>query len=428
MPESIALQAFIFGLISAASLPLGAIVAMFWSPGNRVIATMMAFGGGALLAALTIELVGEALERDHYYQLASGCLIGGFLFVFLNKLINSRGGFLRKVGTTVSYLTRSKSKDFKRLFKRLGRSPLFNSIPPQQIQHLVPLIERQVFQSGQALMWQGKEGENLYIIDQGQVKVIDENQHHQIAILGPDDVVGEISLLTGSPHTASVIADGEVSTWVLKKDDFDDLVQEIPAFTNAIMGLTEQRLKELGTENSLNEDQAEKWFNQAKNRVDDAITAPTASDVEEAAASFSAAPLAIWLGIFLDGIPESLVIGSSMLHASVSISLIAGLFLANFPEAFSSSLGMREQGYSFKRILTMWSSLMIFTGIGAWLGSVFFVGVELTTFSLVEGIAAGAMLTVIAETMLPEAFHRGGGVTGISTLLGFLAAIFFTTL
>ena len=71
---------------------------------------------------------------------------------------------------------------------------------------------------------------------------------------------------------------------------------------------------------------------------------------------------------------------------------------------------------------------MIFTGIGAWLGSVFFVGVELTTFSLVEGIAAGAMLTVIAETMLPEAFHRGGGVTGISTLLGFLAAIFFTTL
>jgi len=117
-----------------------------------------------------------------------------------------------------------------------------------------------------------------------------------------------------------------------------------------------------------------------------------------------------------------------MLHANVSLSLIAGLFLANFPEAFSSSLGMREQGYSFNRILTMWSSLMIFTGIGAWLGSVFFVGVELTTFSLVEGLAAGAMLTVIAETMLPEAYYRGGSVTGISTLLGFLAAIFFTTL
>lgn len=428
MPESIALQAFIFGLISAASLPLGAIVARFWSPGNRVIAAMMAFGGGALLAALTIDLVGEALERDHYLQLAIGCLIGGFLFVTLNKWVNSQGGFLRKVGTTISYLTRSKSKDYKRLFKRLSRSPLFNALPPQQIQHLVPLIEQQTFQSGKALMIQGKEGENLYIIDQGQVKVIDDKQHRELALLGPDDVVGEISLLSGSAHTASVVAEGEVFTWVLKKEDFDELVQEIPAFTKAIMGLTEQRLKQLGNEKALSEEQSQKWYDEAKYRVDDAIAPPTAGDIEDAATSFSAAPLAIWLGIFLDGIPESLVIGSSMLHASISLSLIAGLFLANFPEAFSSSLGMREQGYSFKRILTMWTSLMLFTGIGAWLGSIFFVGVELTTFSLVEGLAAGAMLTVIAETMLPEAYHRGGGVTGISTLLGFLAAIFFTTL
>ncbi|MDC1436932.1 cyclic nucleotide-binding domain-containing protein [Gammaproteobacteria bacterium] len=428
MPESIPLQAFIFGLISAASLPLGAIVARFWSPGNRVIAALMAFGSGALLAALTIDLVVEALERDHYYQLASGCLIGGILFVILNKWINSQGGFLRKVGTTVSYFTHAKSKDFKRLFKRLSQSPLFNALPPQQIQHLVPLIERENFQPGENLMLQGLEGDSLYIIDAGQVKVVDDINHHQITNLGPDDVVGEISLLTGNSHTATVTAIGEVSAWVLKKDDFDELVQETPEFAKAIMGLTEHRLKELGTENSLNKQQAEEWYELAKHRVDDAITPPTASDIEEAAVSFSAAPLAIWLGIFLDGIPESFVIGSSMLHASISISLIAGLFLSNFPEAFSSSLGMREQGYSFNRILTMWTSLMIFTGIGAWLGSIFFVGVALTTFSLVEGIAAGAMLTVIAETMLPEAYHRGGGVTGISTLLGFLAAIFFTTL
>ena len=428
MPESIPLQAFIFGLISAASLPLGAIVARFWSPGNRVIAALMAFGSGALLAALTIDLVVEALERDHYYQLASGCLIGGILFVILNKWINSQGGFLRKVGTTVSYLTHAKSKDFKRLFKRLSQSPLFNALPPQQIQHLVPLIERENFQPGENLMLQGLEGDSLYIIDAGQVKVVDDINHHQITNLGPDDVVGEISLLTGNSHTATVTAIGEVSAWVLKKDDFDELVQETPEFAKAIMGLTEHRLKELGTENSLNKQQAKEWYELAKHRVDDAITPPTASDIEEAAVSFSAAPLAIWLGIFLDGIPESFVIGSSMLHASISISLIAGLFLSNFPEAFSSSLGMREQGYSFNRILTMWTSLMIFTGIGAWLGSIFFVGVALTTFSLVEGIAAGAMLTVIAETMLPEAYHRGGGVTGISTLLGFLAAIFFTTL
>ncbi len=428
MPESIALQAFIFGLISAASLPLGAIFARFWSPGNRVIAALMAFGGGALLAALTIDLVGEALDRDHYYELATGCLIGGILFVILNRWINSRGGFLRKVGTTVSYLTRSKSSDYKRLFKRLSRSPLFNALPPEQMQHLVPLIERQIFRPGQVLLRQGNEAESLYIIDEGKVKVIDDIHHHQITALGPDDVVGEISLITGNVHTATILADGKVTAWEIKKEDFDELVRETPVFAEAIMELTGQRLKELGSEKTLSKEQAEDWFDQAKHRVDAAITPPIASDIKEAATSFSAAPLAIWLGIFLDGIPESLVIGSSMLHASISLSLIAGLFLSNFPEAFSSSLGMREQGYSFNRILTMWSSLMIFTGIGAWLGSIYFVEVSLTTFSLVEGIAAGAMLTVIAETMLPEAYHRGGGVTGISTLLGFLAAIFFTTL
>tara|TARA_R110000824_G_scaffold336_1_gene1770 strand:+ start:191203 stop:192366 length:1164 start_codon:yes stop_codon:yes gene_type:complete len=387
----------------------------------------MAFGGGALLAALTIDLVGEALERGHFYPLAAGCLIGGILFVALNKLINNQGGFLRKVGTTASYLTRSKSKEYRRLFKRLSRSPLFNALPPQQIHHLVPLIERQTFKFGEALMRQGQPGERLFIIDQGQVNIIDDKQH-LLARLGPDDVVGEIALLSGAAHTTSVIADGEVLTWVLQKDDFDELVRETPAFATAIMGLTQHRLKLLGAEQALTEAQAEEWYDVAKHKVDDAISPPSASDVKEAAASFSAAPLAIWLGIFLDGIPESFVIGSSMLHASISLSLLAGLFLSNFPEAFSSSLGMREQGYSFKRILTMWSSLMLFTGVGAWFGSIFFVAVELTTFSMVEGIAAGAMLTVIAETMLPEAYHRGGGVTGISTLLGFLAAIFFTTL
>ena len=76
----------------------------------------------------------------------------------------------------------------------------------------------------------------------------------------------------------------------------------------------------------------------------------------------------------------------------------------------------------------MWTSLLVFTGIGAVLGNIFFTEASPSVFALVEGLAAGAMLTMIAETMLPEAFHKGGAITGISTLLGFLAAIFFKTL
>lgn len=141
------------------------------------------------------------------------------------------------------------------------------------------------------------------------------------------------------------------------------------------------------------------------------------------------APLAIWLGILLDGIPESLVIGASVsAHGIVSLSLLAGLFLSNYPEALSSSVGMRKQGMPFGRILLMWTSLMIITGIGAALGAVFFAILPVVIYSLVQGIAAGAMLTMIAQTMLPEAYLKGGSIVGFATLLGFVAAIFFKTL
>jgi len=108
--------------------------------------------------------------------------------------------------------------------------------------------------------------------------------------------------------------------------------------------------------------------------------------------------------------------------------LIAGLFLSNYPEALFSSIGMRQQGFSVTRVMTMWTSLMLLTGIGAALGSLFFVGAGAFSLSLVEGLAAGAMLTMIAQTMLPEAYFKGGSVIGLATLMGFLAALFFKSL
>ena len=71
---------------------------------------------------------------------------------------------------------------------------------------------------------------------------------------------------------------------------------------------------------------------------------------------------------------------------------------------------------------------MILTGIGAALGNLFFTGATPTAVSLIQGLAAGAMLTMIAETMLPEAYTKGGSVIGLATLAGFLTAIFFQTL
>jgi len=173
---------------------------------------------------------------------------------------------------------------------------------------------------------------------------------------------------------------------------------------------------------------ASRWIEKAIHNLDARRLVPSIDLAQAELHENRGVPVAIWLGILLDGIPESLVIGASMIHAQISLSLVAGLFFSNYPEALSSSAGMRQQGFPFAQALFMWTSITLLTGVGAVLGNMFFVGAEPFMFSLVQGIAAGAMLTMIAETMLPEAYFKGGTVVGLSTLAGFLVAIYFNSL
>lgn len=135
------------------------------------------------------------------------------------------------------------------------------------------------------------------------------------------------------------------------------------------------------------------------------------------------APMSIWLGLLLDAIPEALTIGAHIAINPISTTLLAGLFIANYPEALSSSKGMKAQGFSIPKILVMWTSIMLLTGILSALGSVIFAEAPDSVISLLESMAAGAMLTVIAQTMLPEAYAKGGSIVGFSTLLGFLVIV-----
>jgi zinc transporter ZupT len=107
----------------------------------------------------------------------------------------------------------------------------------------------------------------------------------------------------------------------------------------------------------------------------------------------------------------------------MSLSLLAGLFISDFPEALSSSVGMKKLKIPNMKIFFMWTSIMFATGIGAFAGNIFFENVSPAFHAIVNGMAAGAMLTMIAETMLPEAYHIGGSVTGLSTLAGFLVTL-----
>lgn len=426
----LSIQAFGFGILSAFSLVLGAVTILIWKPKDKMIAFLMAFGGGALLSALTIDLVGSALEKGHFFHLAVGCVIGGIFYVILNQIVNSRGGFLRKVSTTLHHFKKEQQKHNIDLFRQVSHVNMFRQLPADEIHELLGRVSKRAYKKGTTIFRQGEPGDGLYIITSGTVSVINTKDGMKLlATLKDGDLVGEMALLTGEPRSATIVADTDVTALVLYKNDFDHVIEHNQKLKLSLAELTQNRLFDLKGKTSADTAESDEWFDRAMYSLEKVNTImPDSASIKKESAEHHGAPIAIWLGILLDGIPESVVIGSSILHSSISFSLIAGLFLSNYPEALSSSAGMREQGSSFKKIFWMWTSLMVLTGVGAFLGNIFFVGASPTMFSLVEGLAAGAMLVMIAETMLPEAFVKGGSITGMSTLLGFLAAIFFKTL
>ena len=298
-----AIWAFVIGALVTISLPLGAMSGLAFKPGPKMTAIFTAFGAGALMAALSVELIAPTVEeivghinsptgmehgKKHAFftmgALIVGCIGGGFLFYTLDELINSKGGIIRKV-TSSFKLTKRKKAD-----------------------------------------------------------------SHE-----------------------------------------EEIVYE-----------------------------------------------------EHKAEEHGGGGMAIWLGLLIDGIPESFVIGAGFLTLlSVKLgagvepaftevlpyTLIAGLFLSNFPEALSASMGMKKSGMSTGKIMMMWMSLVLIIAVGALAG--YYIGSSIPHVIEIgiEGLAAGAMLTMIAQTMIPEAVHLGGAkVVGLSTLIGYLSAVAFKLL
>ncbi len=607
MLEPLTLLALSMGILSACSLPLGTLTTLFWRPDDRSVGILMAFGGGALLAALTLDLVASALAQGHFPWLAAGCVLGGGMFVGLNNVINNHGGFLRKSSTVVNYLQRRSRKRFRKALGELERIGTFRDLKRHDLEEVASAAVYAEFEDGATVFSVGDPSDFLYVVAEGEVSTTDPAlPSDPPAVHRAGGTPGQYAFITGSPHTRHAVATQDSQVWMLPREEFqralaisaplaaavmklvsDDSVTRylkerqrltaeqvarwresalagvtagvlpsavtiernrdefvrtsaglrslpifrglspadlsavadrlfcvryergetiyrhgeladrlyvvaggqvalIPPAGRALRRLTAEPGQALGGRSFItnarrfyssiaidptelwvlrksdfdalmrsnpaihekvrdylsgveNKDyltdvqgfaarEVQRWISRATRSVDSGRLMPSVSDMAVHANLHKGAPLAIWLGILLDGIPESAVIGSSLIHGPVSASLIAGLFLSNYPEALSSSVGMQQQGMSFARVLFMWTSLMVLTGIGAALGSIFFVGADPHAFGLVQGIAAGAMLTMIAQTMVPDAYLKAGPVIGISTLMGFLAAIFFTTL
>ncbi len=603
LSDSVVFLAFLIGIISAASLPLGALTSFFWKPDQRIIAALMAFGAGSLLAALTLDLVASALKNGHFISLAVGSIIGGILFIFLDNVVNNIGGYKRKFATAIYHRNIQNRKKLQDTLWHLGRVELFHDLNDQDIVYLSQNIENRFYAKGSKIFligeitdelfiiqkgsvelknefkkeilvandgfgkaslfsglahvfnataiedcfisiipkktlesfllisdsfkehtkqwlaseemksylkndqnfddltiekwhealeesfskecilpdvvtrdnskekffeigsqinrisWleeldaddiedfvevltyktykkdsylytQGEPAQYLYIIDQGEVIICDENDTNYRYLQTRKDALGNLSFICGLRHTTSAKAESDVGVWILRRESLTKLIEKNHNFklkiqfflqSNTLNGYLQKRY-------SLNQGTILSWIDKAMNNLKAEKLPPSLLELGIESSNAHGASFAIWLGILLDGIPESLIIGANMIHSTISLSLVAGLFLSNYPEALSSSRGMRDENLSRWRIFIMWSSIMIFTGVGAALGNIFMQNAEAHWFAFLEGLAAGAMLTMIAQTMLPEAYIKGGSITGLATLMGFLVTISLKTI
>ena len=133
--------------------------------------------------------------------------------------------------------------------------------------------------------------------------------------------------------------------------------------------------------------------------------------------------MAIAIGSLLDGIPESVVLGVGLISGGgVSVAMLAAVVLSNLPEGLSSAVGMKEAGRSKGYVFGLWIGIALMSAVASSLGVALLGDASSALIATVSAVAAGALLTMIADTMIPEAVEGEGGLTGVLVVIGLLIA------
>jgi zinc transporter, ZIP family len=132
---------------------------------------------------------------------------------------------------------------------------------------------------------------------------------------------------------------------------------------------------------------------------------------------------AIAVGALLDGIPESVVLGLSLVEGgSVGVAVLVAIAISNLPEGLSSAAGMKAAGRGAAYVFGVWGGIAAASGAAGLLGCLLLQDAAPTTVAAITAVAAGAILTMVADTMIPEAFERTHLYAGLLTTVGFLLA------
>jgi len=375
-------EALMFGIVSSLSLPIGALLGQYFSPvEDYIVAAIVAFGAGALLFAVTVELYGHALHEVAHGSLGytemvttvACALLGALLYLWLNKVMEQWIEGDEEEGDDEA-----------------GNATASSSAAPKAAPKAEPKAKSAAGSRWDAL--------RRHASDVGEQAVKEKRK-----MLSAKEAIGVFLSKTTPDH----------------------------AEMKAVRGRKKRMLLAAGATHM------HPTYGSIEHGSPDEDEETRAKRVEEG----MRLAYAMFLGLLVDGIPESILLGFLAAQNSLSLVLVLSLFVANFPEAFSSASLMKEAKVPLWKIISMWGFLCILTGILAALacaGLLWAVGDSAASgdmpfhltmlIAVVEGIAGGAMIACIAAVMLPEAFGRKHETNmlmdpGFLCTAGFLCAV-----
>lgn len=434
----------VFGAASMAvlamtSLIVGSAIGVYVRPSQRTNAVIMAFGTGALIQALALELAYEGAERlvhhahldgvSSWLWVAGGFIAGGMMYYVANRILEQRGAALRHPAMAKLYMLNKKREESASILSSLSKIDLVRSLPPEEMEDVLVCVQPIQFPSGREIFRMGDDGDALYLIEKGKVSIVaggTNNKGSTLAELGPGNSFGEMALLTGEPRSATAFTVTDTSLLRIDKEHFDELLERSPNLRRAVEKLNSQRLV-TNVEATKGSVDSEHWQQVALANIQRLTRSEEATMMKSHAASGAA--IAIFLGAMLDGIPESIVIGSSFVSLdSFRFTFLAAVFLSNLPEAIASATGMYAAGFSRLKIFGLWGTLVVAGALAAALGNIFLSNAPATALTLVGAVAGGGILAMVSSVMMPEAYEDGGPSVGLATIAGFLCAFLFSFL
>ncbi len=424
----------ILGLFATSSSLLGAAIGLYMAVSKRLLACILAFSAGALVSALAIELAFEGAQQLHQHAyttrfawafIGSGFAAGAIFYYVASLILEQKGGAVRYRTRFREYARDKLRAEAKDTIDLLARCDLLRHLPPEEIEHLLPCVQRRHLEPGEILFHAGDPGDALFIVAAGTVAIVAEGgsdaavAEHRLAELGAGQAFGEMALLSGGTRNAGARAIDAVDLLEIGRDDFERLVAADPRMADAVARLSHGRaISNLSAGGS----DPGRWARIAAGNLEHISRGRARELLTEAG---HGAGMAIVLGNILDTIPGCLVIGAKFSgFASLSLTLILGMFLGGIPEAAASATMLRQAGYRPPAVFGLWSTVLVAGVVAAVAGKLFIGDADSPVAIYCQALAGGAVLALISHAMIPEAIDQGGSLVVLPTVAGFLFALY----